>query len=208
MPCGPTLDLRERRVTATVEQCTDVGFLRDFMKTALLVIDVQQGLCEGEHDAFESQQVIGRINRVSEKARTNGGLVVFIQHESTAGYLEFGTAAWQLARGLQVHPGDLRIRKTSPDSFHNTDLAQMLKHHAITDLVICGMHSEFCVDTTTRRALALGYPVVLVADAHTTEDKEHLSAAQIIRHHNATLTNIESFGPRVRAIATAELWQA
>jgi nicotinamidase-related amidase len=64
------------------------------------------------------------------------------------------------------------------------------------------------VDTTTRRALALGYPVVLVADAHTTEDKEHLSAAQIIRHHNATLTNIESFGPRVRAIATAELWEA
>jgi len=52
------------------------------MKTALLVIDVQQGLCEGEHDAFASQQVIDRINKVSEKARAAGAVVVFIQHES------------------------------------------------------------------------------------------------------------------------------
>lgn len=175
------------------------------MKTALLVIDVQQGLCEGEHDAFESQQVIDRINKLSEKARAAGAVVVFVQHESKSGYLEFGTDAWQLAHGLQVHPNDLRIRKTSPDSFNRTELEQVLKQHAVTDIVICGLHTEFCVDTTTRRALALGYPVILVTDAHTTEDKEHLSAAQIIRHHNVTLTSIESFGPRVRAISTDEL---
>ncbi|MGH8352750.1 MAG: cysteine hydrolase family protein [Pseudomonas sp.] len=175
------------------------------MKTALLVIDVQQGLCEGKHDAFESQQVIDRINKVSGKARTAGAVVVFVQHESKSGYLEFGTDAWQLAHDLEVVQNDLRIRKTTPDSFHRTELEQILKQHAVTDLVICGMHSEFCVDTTTRRALALGYPVVLVADAHTTEDKEHLPATQIIRHHNATLTSISSFGPRVRAISTEEL---
>jgi nicotinamidase-related amidase len=75
----------------------------------------------------------------------------------------------------------------------------------VTDLVICGMETEFCVDTTTRQALALGYPVVLVADAHTTERNEHLSAAQIIRHHNNTLSNITSFGPGVRAISTEQL---
>ncbi len=175
------------------------------MKTALLVIDVQQGLCEGEHDAFDSQQVIDRINKVSEKARAAGAVVIFVQHESKSGYLEFGTDAWQLARGLQIHPGDLRIRKTSPDSFHRTELEQLLKQHGVTDLVICGLHTEFCVDTTTRRALALGYPIILVADAHTTQHKEHLSAAQIIRHHNATLSSIESFGPGVRAISTEEL---
>ena len=175
------------------------------MKTALLIIDVQQGLCEGEQDAFESQQVIARINRVSEKARAAGAPVVFVQHESTSGYLEFGTDAWQLAHGLDVRPNDLRIRKTSSDAFNRTELEHVLKQHAVSDLVICGLHTEFCVDTTTRRALALGYPVVLVSDAHTTEDKEHLSAAEIIRHHNVTLTNIGSFGPRVRAIPTDEL---
>ena len=175
------------------------------MNTALLVIDVQQGLCEGEHDAFESRQVIARINKVSEKARAAGAVVIFVQHESKSGYLEFGTDAWQLARDLHVEATDLRIRKTTPDSFHRTELEELLKRHAVGNLVICGMHTEFCVDTTTRRALALGYPVVLVEDAHTTESNRHLSADQIIRHHNDTLTNISSFGPRVRAISTENL---
>ena len=97
------------------------------------------------------------------------------------------------------------MRKTTPDSFHRTELEQILKRHAVADLVICGMHTEFCVDTTSRRALALGYPVVLVADAHTTEGNAHLSAAQVIQHHNDTLTNISSFGPRARAISTENL---
>lgn len=175
------------------------------MNTALLVIDVQQGLCEGEHEAFESQQIIARINKVSEKARVAGAVVIFIQHESRSGYLEFGTDAWQLAHGLHIDSTDLRIRKTTPDSFHRTELEELLKRHTVGNLVICGMHTEFCVDTTTRRALALGYPVVMVEDAHTTESNEHLSAAQIIRHHNYTLTNIGSFGPRVRAISSENL---
>jgi nicotinamidase-related amidase len=175
------------------------------MTTALLIIDVQQGLCEGEHCAYESLQVIARINKVSEKARAAGAVVIFIQHESKSGYLEFGTPAWQLADGLVVAPTDLRIRKATPDSFHRTELADVLKQHTIANLIICGMHTEFCVDTTARRALALGYPVVLVEDGHTTEGNAHLSAPQIIAHHNATLTNISSFGPRVQTVTTDNL---
>ena len=132
-------------------------------------------------------------------------MVVFIQHESKSGTLEFGTDAWQLAPGLTVEATDLRLLKTSPDSFHRTGLEDLLKQRAVTDIVICGMHTEFCIDTTIRRALALGYPVVLVEDAHTTENKEHLSASQIIRHHNETLTNISSFGPRVRTVSAEDL---
>ena len=179
------------------------------MTTALLIIDVQQGLCEGDGGgdgvAFESTQVIARINTVSAKARAAGAPVIFIQHESASGYLEFETPAWQLAQGLHVEPADLRIRKTTPDAFLRTDLQDMLQQHAINNLIICGMHTEFCVDTTTRRALALGYPVVLVADAHTSAGNAHLPAAQVIAHHNATLTNISSFGPRVRAVLAGDL---
>ena len=171
------------------------------MNTALLVIDVQQGLCEGENAAFEFERVISRINAVSAKIRVAGGLVIFIQHESTAGELVFGSTSWQLANGLHIEASDTRMRKTSPDSFHRTKLEELLKAQGIRDLVICGMHTEFCVDTTARRALALGYPVLLIEDAHTTEGKKHLSAGEIIRHHNATLTNITSFGPRVRTVS-------
>lgn len=175
------------------------------MKTALLVIDVQQGLCEGEGAAHASDDVIARINQVAAKARAVGAPVVFVQHESRKGYLEHGTREWQLAEGLLAEAGDLRVRKTTPDSFLNTDLQDLLKARGVETLIVCGMHTEFCVDTTTRRALALGYPVTLVADAHTSAGNEVLSAPQVIAHHNATLTNISSFGPRVRAVASADI---
>jgi nicotinamidase-related amidase len=175
------------------------------MKTALLVIDVQQGLCEGAHAMFESQRVIDRINEVSAKARGAGSPVIFVQHESPSGDFEFESTTRQLAGGLNVETTDLRVRKTTCDSFHRTDLQQLLNARAITDLVVCGMQTEFCVDTTVRRALALGYPIALVADAHTTENSRHFSAAQIIRHHNDTLANIDSFGPRVRAVPAGAL---
>ncbi len=175
------------------------------MKPALLVIDVQQGLCRGAEDSFDTTGVIDRINTVADRARAAGAPVFFIQHEGRNGYLEYGTDEWKLARSLRSMPSDLFIRKTTADAFHSTPLERILRERGVDELVICGMHSEFCVDTTTRRALALGFPVILVADGHTTQEKEHLSAAQIIRHQNATLTNIISFGPRARAVFTADV---
>ena len=176
------------------------------MAAAVLVIDVQRGLCEGEGASWDGDAVIARINEVTRKARAAGVPVFFIQHEEPAGgLLVHGTPAWELAKGLHAEAGDQYLRKTATDSFHRTELQARLAPYGATELVICGMHSEFCVDTTTRRALALGFPVQLVADGHTTADKPHLGAAQIIAHHNATLANISSFGPRARPVAAAAL---
>jgi len=175
------------------------------MTVALLVIDVQQGLCEGEGAAFASDEVIARINEVADKVRAAGAPVVFIQHESTSGYLEHGTREWQLAKGLMCRPGDLRVRKTTPDAFLRTDLQDLLSARDVDSLIVCGMHTEFCIDTTTRRALALGYPVTLMADGHTSAGNAVLSASQVIAHHNATLTNISSFGPRATAVASTSI---
>lgn len=175
------------------------------MTTALLIIDVQQALCSGEYEAFESKRVIDRINQVSHLAREAGALVVIIQHESEGGPLDFGTEGWKLARGLDTSPSDTYVRKKATDSFHNTELQAVLQARRIKNLVICGLQSEFCVDTTTRRALALGYPVTLVADGHSTMDNGVLSAAQISAHHNQTLCNITSFGPRVKAVPAGEV---
>ncbi len=175
------------------------------MATALLVIDVQQELCEGPGAPWDLAGVLVRINTVAAKARAAGRPVIWIQHEGKDGYLEYGSAGWQLARGLDVAPTDLRVRKTATDSFHRTELGAVLESLGVTDLVICGMHTEFCVDTTTRRALALGFPVVLVADAHTSAGHADLSPELVIRHHNYVLSNITSFGPRVRAVPAAEV---
>lgn len=173
------------------------------MATAVLIIDVQQGLCEGPEAVFDPAGTIERINRVSSHAREKGALVVFIQHESKSGSLVHGSPGWQLARGLHTEPGDRFIRKTTPDSFLGTGLEDLLRSHNIGDLVICGMFTEFCVDTTTRRALALGFPVTLVSDGHTSAGNPVLTPQQVIAHHNETLSNIASFGPRVRPVPSA-----
>lgn len=175
------------------------------MSTALLIIDVQHALCVGDHAAFAVEHVIDRINTVSANARAAGVPVVIIQHETPAGEFQHGSAGWQLAAGLDVQPGDWQIRKRATDSFHQTELHERLQQHGVTELIICGLQSDFCVDTTTRRALALGYPVVLVADGHSTVANGVLTAAQITAHHNVTLSNITSFGPRAKAIAASEI---
>jgi nicotinamidase-related amidase len=175
------------------------------MSTAVLIIDVQQALCSGEQAAFEASRVIERVNMVAEKARSAGAPVVIIQHETAEGPFQHGGRGWQLAAGLETTPTDLRVRKRATDSFHQTELHSLLQGLGVTDLVICGLQSEFCVDTTTRRALALGYPVVLVADGHSTMDNGVLSAAQISAHHNSTLANISSFGPRVTPVAADDV---
>lgn len=175
------------------------------MTTALLIIDVQNALCTGPYAAFEAARVIHRINLVSNKLRNAGALVVVIQHESQGGPLDYGTEGWKLAEGLQIDPSDTVVRKTATDSFHKTELQTVLQAHGVTKLVICGLQSEFCVDTTTRRALGLGYPVMLVADGHSTTDNSVLSAAQISAHHNETLANITSFGPRVTVVSAQDV---
>lgn len=175
------------------------------MPTALLIIDVQQALCSGEHTTFDAAGTIARINQVSAQARAAGALVVLVQHETATGPFAQGSPCWELAQGLTVQPSDMRVRKTTPDSFQGTELPALLQHHGVDRLVVCGMQSDFCVDTTTRRAMALGYPVVLVSDGHTTVDNAVLSAAQISAHHNATLANISSFGPRVTLTPAADM---
>ncbi len=175
------------------------------MPYAMLIIDVQQVLCSGRYAVFEADRVIDRINQLSRRARAAKVPVIVIQHESDDGVLIHGSDGWQLAPGLEVDPDDIRLRKRATDSFHQTELQAMLQRLGTTELIVCGMQSEFCVDTTVRRALALGYPVTLVADGHSTIANGVLSAAQISAHHTETLCNIESFGPRARAVNAGEV---
>ena len=173
------------------------------MKSALLVIDVQHYLCNGKWAAFDIENVIARINALSAEARAAGVPVVLIQHEEGEGALAHGSEGWQMDPRVATAPSDLRIRKTACDSFHQTPLDSLLRERGVDTLVICGLQSEYCVDSTTRGALAHGYPVTLVADAHSTVDNNGLTAAQITAHHNETLANLGSYGVRVSVIPAA-----
>ncbi len=175
------------------------------MKKALVVIDVQQGLFDEAPGPADADAVIGRINLLAERARSSDAPVILVQHEVVGTQLQFGAPGWQLETRLRAETGDHRIRKTTPDSFLRTGLDEVLAFSGVEQLVICGYATEFCVDTTTRSAAAHGYAVILAADAHTTHDKPHASAAQIRDHHNATLPNISSFGPVIEALPADDI---
>lgn len=170
---------------------------------ALLVIDVQRGLFDPEPRPFEADAVIARINTLTARARAANVPVVLVQHESAS--LPVNSDAWQFAEPLHVASSDAVVRKTTPDAFLRTDLEELLDSWQIRQVVICGFACEFCIDTTTRRAAALGYGVTLAADAHTTHDKPHASAVAIRAHENATLSDLTSFGPAIAATPSADI---
>lgn len=172
---------------------------------ALLIIDVQSFLFDSTPKPYESTEVIARINQLSVWARNNDIPVIFIQHEAPNSPMEFGSAGWQLQSDLIKAEGDLFVLKTTPNSFLRTNLKELLDAQNVEHLIICGYATEFCIDTTTRQAAAFGYSIDLVADAHTTQDKPHASAAFIREHHNQTLSNIKSFGVKIAAISVDEL---
>lgn len=173
-------------------------------RCALLVVDVQRALFDPVPRPHEADAVVAKINALTARARAAGVPVILIQHEDDA-TLAIGSEGWALASGLAVDQADYKVRKTTPDSFLRTTLADILAKHSITQVVVAGYASEFCVDTTVRRAAALGFGVVIAADAHTTHDKPHASGALIRTHHNATLCDITSFGPRISAVPSAEV---
>jgi nicotinamidase-related amidase len=175
------------------------------MKSAVLVIDVQRGLFDEIPRPYEADEIIQRINHITSQARTSGIPVIFIQHEQAQGLLEYGSEGWKLQSGLTVNDNDFKVGKKTPDSFLRTNLEEILNLNGAKNLIICGYASEFCVDTTTRRAAALGYTVELVSDAHTTHNKKHASAKQIRDHHNETLQNIRSFGPRITTVRSTDI---
>jgi nicotinamidase-related amidase len=175
------------------------------MKPALLVIDVQAALFDGKYRPGDADGVLRCINQLMQRARAAAVPVIVVQHESVDARIEHGSAGWELAQGLDVTSADLRLRKTTPDSFLRTELQTWLRRLEVDHLVICGYASEFCVDTTTRSAAALGYPVTLAADAHTTHDKRHATAAQIRDHENATLPKLNAFGPSIRSLPTDQI---
>lgn len=170
------------------------------MNTALLVIDLQNGLCSGVEAAHDIDNVVARIDSLAARARTAGAPVVLIQHEEDwAEGLVYGSTAWELTPGLRTEPADLRVRKRTPNSFHGTDLDALLRARGITRVVVCGLQTEFCVDTTVRQALPLGYDVVLAADAHSTPGGV-LPPEGIVAHHNTILGAMGMFGPRIDVV--------
>lgn len=149
---------------------------------ALMVIDVQKGLFETElpHD---SEAVVRRIAGLIERARSAKIPLIFVQHDGGLGdELDRNGPGFPFRPEVAPQPGDSVVVKHRCNAFQDTDLNDRLKQRGIDELVVCGMQTEFCIDTTVRAAFERGYHVIVACDAHTTFDSPILPAESIIAH--------------------------
>lgn len=148
--------------------------------SALLVIDVQQGLFEKGTPIYQAEVVLVNINALIARARESAAPVVFIQHADPRGMPE-GSSAWQLHPALQQRKGDLYMGKTISNAFDDSPLDGLLRGRGINAVVACGLVTHACVKNTCLGALDLGYAVTLAADAHSNYSKD--AAAIIAKWH-------------------------
>lgn len=154
--------------------------------TALLVIDVQQGVFELGSPVYEGEALIERINHLIQQARQAECPVIFIQHSgtSTRHPLHPDNPGWAYHLAIDLRDTDIVVHKTAPDSFKKTTLKAILKDLNIKKLVIVGMQTDCCINATTRRAAQLGFDVIVIEDAHSTIDSKTMTAREIIVAHN------------------------
>jgi nicotinamidase-related amidase len=156
--------------------------LENRTNTALLVIDVQNGVVDGAH---ERDSVVANVGRVVDKARDEQIPVIWVQHAD--GGLAKGSDAWQIVPELHPADGEPLIEKSYGDSFEDTNLETVLAGLGVGRLVVVGAQTDACIRSTLHGAFARGYDATLVGDAHTTEDLTAWGApppGQVITHTN------------------------
>ncbi len=157
------------------------------MNTALILVDVQNDYFKGgRNELVNPEQSVAQAERALTLFREKDLPIIYIQHINLQ---EGATFFLPNSDGIKIHEQiyplakEKIITKHFTDSFFKTELHEYLKALDIKRLVICGMMSHMCIDTTVRMAKQLGYEVLLLADACTTKDlswKDTLIPAEIV----------------------------
>jgi len=181
---------------------------------AVVIIDVQNAILGTADTARQIENqiamdaVVTRIATLIERARGRGIPVLFIQHDGQPGHrLERGSPGWKIRPEIAPAPGEPVIHKSACDSFFQTTLSAELESRNIRRLIVAGCMTQYCVDTSVRRAISLGYDVTLIADGHMTADSGALTFDQIVAHHNALLDGFEAGSHSVQVVPLKQiLW--
>ena len=171
--------------------------------TALLVIDVQNGVVAGAH---ERDAVVGNVGDLVERARAGAVPVVCVQHNDDQ--LVRVSEDWRIVPELAPAGTEPLVEKRYGDSFEDTTLETVLAGLGIGRLVVVGAQTDACIRSTLHGALARGYDATLVSDAHTTEDLSEWGApppAQVIAHTNLYWTNQTAPGRTTGTVLTKDV---
>ncbi len=160
-------------------------------KTALVVIDVQRAMFEEEEAPYRSDEMLATISSLLERARAHNAPVIFIRHEED-GYaaMQPGHPSFEIHDAVAPLPDEVIFDKKSCDAFCETALGPLLEHLDVSRIVVAGMQTDLCIDSTCRSAVHRGYDVILAKDGHSTVGNGVISAEQIVAHHNRTLAGL------------------
>ncbi|MBO0867842.1 MAG: cysteine hydrolase [Micromonosporaceae bacterium] len=156
--------------------------LPDRPNTALIVIDVQNGVV-GE--AHERDAVVANIAGLVTRARQEGVPVVWVQHSDDG--LARGSDDWRIVPELTPDATEPLVEKHYGDSFEDTTLESELAGLGVGRLIVTGAETDQCIRCTLHGAFTRGYDATLVSDAHTTVDLTSWGAPppeQVIAHTN------------------------
>ena len=145
-------------------------------RTALVVIDAQESFrARPNWKAVNHPDIAERVDRLVRAARDNDDLVVWVLHTEpgTGGAFDPANGHVRLIEGLAPVEGEPVITKTSHNAFTTTNLQQLMTRHGVTELVISGIRTEQCCETTARVASDFGYDVVFVTEATATTPLPH-----------------------------------
>ena len=188
------IQLANVRLSELRDQGEAMTALENRPNTALLVIDVQNGVVGG---AYERDTVVANVGTVVERARAAEVPVVWVQHSSDN--LTQGSEQWKIVPELSPDESEPHVQKRNPDSFEESTLESLLDELSVGRLVVVGAQTDECVRSTLHGALVRGYDATLVSDAHTTEDLSPWGATPpelVIAHTNLYRGNHEASDSR------------
>ncbi len=156
--------------------------------TLLLIVDVQNAIADQKPYLFS--EVLSNIQTLLAKFRQLKMPLIFIQHDDGVGTeLEANTYGWQIVKEIAPLPGERIIPKRFNSAFRQTTLEKELNDKSIKSLIIVGLQTEFCIDTTIRVAFEKGYEVIIPEKTNTTVDGKFLKAKDIYEHHHNLFNN-------------------
>jgi len=180
-----------------------VSTLQNRPNTALLVIDVQNGVVEGAH---QRDAVVANVASLVEKARRERVPVVWVQHSDKG--LARGSDKWRIVPELRPGEAEALVEKNYGDAFEETTLESVLSGLGVGRLVVVGAQTDMCVRSTLHGAFVRGYDATLVKDAHTTEDLTAWGAPppdQVIAHTNLYWADQRAPGRTAGTVETREV---
>ncbi len=165
--------------------------------TALLVLDMQNYFLQNESNAFipSAPAIIDNINLLMDFAKQLNLPLIFTRHTNTQKNAQMMDKWWhylmkphrkitQISELINLPDNPIIFEKHQYDAFYQTGLDEYLRAKSINTLIVCGVMTNLCVETTIRSAFVHGYECILAADA---------TASYNYEYHHASCINL-NFG--------------